>query len=89
MWAVIRDTENVTEIQEDIEEVVETLEHDEDPHQEDDLPVALAGHPDPGTDHCGQPRWVTRVPPVLWARKQSIKQSVTRLNLARVTAGHY
>ena len=64
MWAVIRDTENVTEIQEDIEEVVETLEDDEDPDQEDDL----AGHPDPGTDHCGQPRWVTRVPPELWAR---------------------
>ena len=53
---MIRDTENVTEIQEDIEEVVKTLEDDEDPRQEDDLPVALAGHPDPRTDHSGQPR---------------------------------
>ena len=45
------DTENVTEIQEDIEEVVETLEDDEDPHH-----VALAGHPGPRTDHRSQPR---------------------------------
>ena len=45
------DTENVTEIQEDIEEVVETLERDEDPHH-----VALAGHPGPRTDHRRQPR---------------------------------
>ena len=83
MWAVSRDSENVTEIQEDIEEVVETLEHDEDPHH-----VALAGHPGPRTDHRCQPRWVTRVQCALelWARKQGIKQSVTRLYLSRVTA---
>ena len=50
---MIRDTENVTEIQEDTQEVVETLENDEDPH---DGPLALAGRSVSRPDHCRQSR---------------------------------
>ena len=50
---MIRDTENVTEIQEDTQEVVETLENDEDPH---DGPLALAGRSVSRPDHSRQSR---------------------------------
>ena len=48
VWAVIRDTENVTKIQEDTQEVVETLEDDEDPHHGPVALAALVSRP----DHC-------------------------------------
>ena len=45
---MIRDTENVTKIQEDTQEVVETLEDDEDPHHGPVALAALVSRP----DHC-------------------------------------